>query len=69
MFVPKKLKYRKSHRLRGGTEGTATKGTLVSFGAYGLKAIEGGNIMAMHSYAQFCTNVKSLSNRILLLFP
>ena len=44
MFTPKKLKYRKSHRLRGGTEGVATKGTLVSFGSFGLKTIEGGEI-------------------------
>jgi len=44
MFTPKKLKYRKSHRLRGGHEGVATKGTLVSFGAYGLKSVEGGEI-------------------------
>ncbi len=44
MFTPKKLKYRKSHRLRGSTEGVATKGTLAAFGAYALKAVEGGEI-------------------------
>lgn len=44
MFTPKKLKYRKSQRLRGSTEGVATKGTLVSFGSYGLKTLEGGEI-------------------------
>jgi large subunit ribosomal protein L16 len=44
MFTPKKLKYRKSQRLRGCTEGVATKGTLVAFGAFALKAIEGGEI-------------------------
>src|SRR5271157_1868667 len=44
MFTPKKLKYRKSHRLRGGTTGIATKGTLVAFGAFGLKTSEGGEI-------------------------
>ena len=44
MFTPKKLKYRKSHRLRGNTAGVATKGTLIAFGAFGLKTIEGGEI-------------------------
>jgi len=44
MFTPKKLKYRKSHRLRGSTRGVATKGTLTAFGAFALKSIEGGEI-------------------------
>ena len=44
MFVPKKVKYRKSHRLRGNTFGRATSGTRTAFGAFGLKTIEGGEI-------------------------
>jgi large subunit ribosomal protein L16 len=44
MFTPKKLKYRKSHRLRGSTHGVATRGTRLAFGAFGLKAVEGGEI-------------------------
>lgn len=44
MFVPKKVKYRKSHRLRGNTFGKATSGTRTAFGAFGLKTIEGGEI-------------------------
>ncbi len=44
MFTPKKLKYRKSHRLRGSTHGVATRGTLAAFGAYALKSLEGGEI-------------------------
>ncbi len=44
MLVPKKMKYRKSHRLRGQTAGKATKGTTVAFGTYGLKATQGTEI-------------------------
>lgn len=44
MNGPKKTKYRKSQRLRGCCEGIATRGTLVAFGAFGLKTIEGGEI-------------------------
>ena len=46
MNGPKKTKYRKSHRLRGKTEGVATRGLRVSFGSYGLKTMEGGEISA-----------------------
>lgn len=44
MLQPKKTKYRKSHRLRGKQEGIATRGTLVTFGTYGLKAMQGCEI-------------------------
>jgi len=44
MLQPKKMKYRKSHRLRGQTRGKATKGTTVAFGTYALKAMQGGEI-------------------------
>lgn len=44
MLTPKKMKYRKSHRLRGDTTGVATRGTQISFGQYGLKAMQGGEI-------------------------
>lgn len=44
MFTPKKLKYRKSHRLRSSLKGVATVGTNVSFGSFGLKAMEAGEI-------------------------
>ena len=46
MNGPKKTKYRKSQRLRGAQEGVATRGSLMAFGAFGLKAIEGGEISA-----------------------
>ncbi|MEK7569993.1 MAG: 50S ribosomal protein L16 [Patescibacteria group bacterium] len=39
MLTPKKVKHRKHHR--GSIRGNATQKTRVSFGAYGLKAMEG----------------------------
>ena len=44
MQAPKKMKYRKSHRLRNSTNGVATSGTRMAFGAFALKTIEGGEI-------------------------
>lgn len=44
MFTPAKTKYRKWHRLRGGQHNTATSGTQLAFGSFGLKSIEGGEI-------------------------
>lgn len=44
MLTPKKTKYRKTHRLRGDSNGIATRGTQVAFGQYGLKAMQGGEI-------------------------
>lgn len=46
MNGPRKTKYRKSQRLRGGNNGIATRGTRIAFGSYGLKTIEGGEISA-----------------------
>lgn len=40
MLQPKKTKYRKSHRLRGGFKGKAQKGNTINFGKYGLKSLE-----------------------------
>lgn len=45
MLMPKKVKHRKIHR-GGEVRGTATKGTEVSFGSFGLKATTGGLISA-----------------------
>ncbi len=44
MNGPKRTKYRKSQRLRNSTNGVATRGTSVSFGTFGLKTMEGGEI-------------------------
>lgn len=40
MLQPARTKYRKSHR--GNLRGTATRGTTVAFGSFGLKATERG---------------------------
>lgn len=46
MLFPKKVKYRKWQRLRRNVnkKAVATKGTVVSFGGYGLKAEQSGEI-------------------------
>ena len=44
MLEPKKVKFRRVHR--GNRRGMATRGNYVSFGTYGLKAIEPGWITA-----------------------
>jgi large subunit ribosomal protein L16 len=38
MLMPKRVKYRKAHR--GRMKGRASRGTKVSFGEYGLQAVE-----------------------------
>ena len=38
MLMPKKIKYRKQHR--GHRRGKALRGATVSFGEYGLQALE-----------------------------
>lgn len=40
MFVPKKVKFRKSHTLRSSLHRTATTKTTLAFGSYGLKVLE-----------------------------
>lgn len=42
--MPKRVKYRKSQR--GKVKGNATRGNTVSFGEYGLQALEGGWLSA-----------------------
>jgi large subunit ribosomal protein L16 len=44
MLQPKRTKYRK--QFKGRNRGVATRGTKVSFGEYGLKALELGQITA-----------------------
>ena len=44
MLEPKKVKYRKMHR--GNRRGMAMRGNYVSFGSYGLKAVESGWVTA-----------------------
>lgn len=40
MLMPRKVKYRRQHR--GRRHGNATRGNEVSFGSYGLKALDAG---------------------------
>jgi large subunit ribosomal protein L16 len=44
MLMPKKVKHRKQHR--GRRQGEAKGGTQVSFGDYGVQALEGGWVTA-----------------------
>ncbi|PHQ69743.1 MAG: 50S ribosomal protein L16 [Sneathiella sp.] len=44
MLQPKRTKFRKAHK--GRLKGIATSGTTLTFGAYGLKAMEPGRITA-----------------------
>ena len=44
MLMPKKVKHRKQHR--GRTKGNSTGGTEVTFGEYGIQALEPGWITA-----------------------
>ncbi len=46
MFIPKKVKYRKWHTFREHPDkiGAETRGTAVSFGSFGLKAITAGRV-------------------------
>jgi large subunit ribosomal protein L16 len=45
MLMPRKVKHRKMHR-GGELKGNATRGTVVSFGSYGMKATTQGRISA-----------------------
>ncbi|AFK86034.1 50S ribosomal protein L16 [Thermoanaerobacterium saccharolyticum] len=45
MLMPKRVKYRKQQR--GRIKGNATRGNTVSYGDYGLQALEGGWITAV----------------------
>lgn len=44
MLAPKKQKYRKT--FRGKNRGVASRGSAISFGEYGLKAMAGGHLSA-----------------------
>jgi large subunit ribosomal protein L16 len=44
MLSPKRTKYRKAHK--GRIKGDAKAGTLLNFGAFGLKAVEPGRLTA-----------------------
>lgn len=74
MLFPKKVKHRKWQRGRRSLEnmGTASRGTTVSFGAYGLKSMSSGRINARQIEAarKALTRVASKSGKIWIrIFP
>jgi large subunit ribosomal protein L16 len=62
MLLPKKVKYRKSHTRRENPNkiGNETRGTLVSFGSFGLKAISAGRLRSQEIEAARKTIAHSL---------
>jgi len=45
-LLPNNVKFRKQHTRRFDTEHVATRGTQVSFGDFGIQALEGGEVTA-----------------------
>lgn len=45
-LIPRKVKYRKAQK--GKTRGIAVRGSRLSFGEYGLKALENGSVRSNH---------------------
>ncbi len=62
MLLPKKVKFRKWHTARENPRkvGNETRGTLVSFGSFGLKAITAGRIRSQEIEAARKTIAHSL---------
>src|SRR5258708_14465744 len=58
MLAPKRSKYRKAHK--GRVHGAAKGGTMLNFGAYGLKAMEPGRITARQIEAARRTITRSI---------
>lgn len=70
MLEPKKIKYRKVHR--GNRKGMAKGGTEVSFGSYGLKAMESGWVTARQIEAtriSISRRVRKLGRMWIRIFP
>ena len=44
MLLPKKVKYRKTHRRRGSNKNIATRNNTLDFGTIGLKSLERGEL-------------------------
>lgn len=63
MLVPKKVKFRKAHTFRENPKkiGVASRGTKVSFGSFGLKAISAGRIKSTQIEAARKTIAHSMS--------
>jgi len=54
MLMPKRVKYRK--QMRGRMKGKASRGTEVTFGDYGLQAIEPGWVTARQIEAVYASS-------------
>ena len=70
MLQPKKTKYRKAHK--GRIHGHAKAGTLLNFGAYGLKAVSPGRVSARQIEAArraITRHVKRGANIWIRVFP
>ena len=63
MLAPKKVKFRKSHTLREHPDkiGVATRGTKVSFGSFGLKALTPGRVTSQQIESARKTIAHSMS--------
>jgi len=63
MLLPKKVKFRKAHTFRENPKkvGVETRGTKISFGSFGLKAITAGRIRSAQIEAARKTIAHSMS--------
>ena len=70
MLQPTRTKYRKAHK--GRIHGKATRGEFLNYGAYGLKAIEGGWISARQIESARITiskEVRKIGKMWIRIFP
>jgi len=70
MLLPKRVKYRKMHRLR--IKGRATRGATVSFGEYGLQAVGAGRLTSRQIEAAriaMTRHIKRQGNIWIRVFP
>ncbi len=69
-LMPKRVKYRKAHK--GRIRGYATSGTRVTFGEFGLQALEGGwisNIQIEAARVAFTRHMKRRGKMWICVFP
>lgn len=59
-LLPSNVKFRKQHTRNYDLEHTATRGTKVSFGEFGIQALEGGNVTARQIEAARVTATRFL---------
>lgn len=70
MLLPKRVKYRKMHRL--GIKGRATRGATVSFGEFGLQAVGAGRLTSRQIEAAriaMTRHIKRQGNIWIRVFP